>query len=105
MAVADILDLKGHLAFTDDIGMVDDAMLQQKLNAAQNHVERLLGFQIEECFGGDDQEPIPPCLIEAVLQLAAWWYEQRETALVGATATEVPFGVREIVTEYREFSF
>ncbi|MEQ8292767.1 MAG: head-tail connector protein [Roseovarius sp.] len=44
-------------------------------------------------------------MVEAVLQLAAWWYEQRETALTGTIVAEVPFGVQEIITAYREFTF
>ena len=103
MAIVQLGDLKEQLSFTDDIGDADDAMLQRKLDAAQNHVERLLGYVIEDTFGGVDQDPIPPALVEAVSQLAAWWYDQREAA--GDAAREVPFGVREIVTEYREFTF
>lgn len=103
MAIVTLNQLKEQLAFTDDIGAVDDALLTRKLDAAQNQVERLLGFKIEETFGGVDQDPVPPALVEAVSQLAAWWYEQREAA--GDGAREVPFGVREIITEYREFTF
>lgn len=103
MAIATLDDLKDQLAFTDDIGDADDGLLQQKLDAAQNHVERLLGFRIEAQFEGGDQDPVPPVLVEAVLQLAAHWYDNREA---GAEAVrELPFGVREIVTEYREFTF
>lgn len=103
MAILTLTQIKEQLSFTDDIGSVDDVMLKRKLDAAQNHVERLLGFKIEEAFGGEGQDAIPPALIEAVSQLAAWWYEQREAA--GEASREVPFGVREIVTEYREFTF
>ncbi|WP_370158463.1 head-tail connector protein [Salipiger bermudensis] len=103
MPIVTLDEIKEQLSFTDDIGTVDDAMLQRKLDAAQNHVERLLGFEIETSFGGVDQDPIPPALVEAVSQLAAWWYEQREAA--SDAAREVPFGVREIITEYREFTF
>ncbi len=105
MAIATLIELKDQLSFTGDIGSYDDTMLQAKLDAAHNHVERVLGFGIETSFGGDGQEPVPPVLKEAVLMLAAWWYEQRETALVDGSAIEVPFGVREILNEYREFTF
>lgn len=103
MAILDLAQLKEHLAFTDDIGDIDDDLLQRKLDAAHNHVERLLGFQIEDCFGGADQEPVPPALVEAVSQLAAWWYDNREAATEAARV--LPFGVAEIVNEYREFTF
>lgn len=103
MAVADLAGLKEQLSFTDDIGEADDALLQRKLDAAQNHVERLLGFKIEDIFGGTGQEPVPAVLIEAVLQLAAHWYDNREAG--SEAVRELPFGVREIVTEYREFTF
>ncbi|MFD1341457.1 head-tail connector protein [Litorisediminicola beolgyonensis] len=103
MAIVLLAELKEQLAFTDDIGTADDALMQRKLDAAHDHVERLLGFKIEETFGGVDQDPIPPALIEAVSQLAAWWYEQREAASEGAR--EVPFGVRELVSGYQEFTF
>lgn len=103
MAIAALYDLKDQLAFTSDIGEADNALLQQKLDAAQNHVERLLGFGIEATFGGADQDPVPAVLVEAVLQLAAHWYDNREA---GSDAVrELPFGVREIITEYREFTF
>ncbi|TMV48535.1 phage gp6-like head-tail connector protein, partial [Thioclava sp. BHET1] len=36
--------------------------------------------------------------------LAAFWYENRDAASYVA-AREVPFGVREIVTEFRGFTF
>lgn len=103
MAIVTLTDLKAQLSFTDDIGTDDDALLTGKIDAAQNHIERLLGFKIEETFGGDGQDPIPPALSEAVLQLSAHWYENREAA--SDSLRELPFGVREIVTEYREFTF
>lgn len=105
MPIATLAQLKAQLNFTDDIGEADDALLNAKIEAAQNHIERLLGFRIAERFGGEDQEPVPPALAEAVLQLAAWWYEQREAVNVGNIVNQVPFNVTEIVSEYREWSF
>lgn len=103
MPVVSLEDLKAQLNFTDDIGGEDDALLEGKIAAAQGHIERLLGFQIADRFGGEDQELVPEPLVEAVLQLAAWWYERREAA--GEGMQQTPFGVAEIVAEFREFTF
>lgn len=82
-----------------------DDLLAQKIVAAQGHIERLLGFKIEEQFGGEDQEPIPEPLREAVLQLAAWWFEQREAGVVGHSVAQPPHSLPEIVAEFREWTF
>lgn len=103
MAILTLAQVKEQLAFTEDLGAADDDLLDRKIAAAQNHVERLLGFKIEETYGGEEQDPVPPALVEAVSQLAAWWYENREAA--GESMGLMPFGVTEIVTEYREFTF
>ena len=105
MAIVTVDQLKEQLNLTDDLGSGDDALLGRKIAAAQGHLERLLGFKIEETYGGGGQEPIPPSLIEAVCQLAAHWYENREGAVVGATAQALPFGLSDIVREFREWSF
>lgn len=48
---------------------------------------------------------VPAPLVEAVCQLAAWWYAQREAALVGVNAAEIPLGVTDIVNGYRDWSW
>ncbi|EYD71593.1 hypothetical protein Rumeso_04994 [Rubellimicrobium mesophilum DSM 19309] len=73
------------------------------VDAAQAHIERLLGFRIEETYGGEDQDPVPEDLKLAVNLLAAWWFDNRTAA--DEARREVPFGVREIVNEHREFTF
>lgn len=105
MAIVNIYELKEQLNITADLGTGDDALLTRKIEAAQNHLEGLLGFKIEARYGGEDQDPIPPALVEAVCQLAAHWYENREGTVVGATAQTLPFGLSDIVREYREWSF
>lgn len=99
MALA-LADLKAHCNVT---GTADDAVMTRFLAAAGKHVERLLGFAL------DDAEQFPdgtPADLElAVLQLAADWYENREASLVGLSAATIPFGVREIVNEYRNYTF
>ncbi|RNI20997.1 head-tail connector protein [Paracoccus pantotrophus] len=102
MAIVTLEDMKNHLGLTVDQDD-DDALITAKIDAAQNHVERLLGFAIEARFGGEDQGPIPPAIREAVMQLAAWWFENREAAT--DMGRVLPFGVQEIVNEYRTWTF
>lgn len=77
--------------------------LKRFVDAASAHVERLLGYKLTDA----EQLPDgPPADLEmAVLQLAADWYENREASLVGVAAQAIPFGVREIVNEYRNYTF
>lgn len=105
MAIVTVLELKEQLNLTDDVGTGDDVLLARKIDAAQGHIERLLGFKIEDTYGGQDQEDIPAPLVEAVLQLAAHWYENREATLVGVTGQELPFGIWPIINEYRVWTF
>jgi hypothetical protein len=103
--IVDLDLMKAHLNITDDLGTGDDALIAAKIAAAQDHVERLLGYRIEATYGGDGQDPLPPSLVQAVQLLAAHWYENRETVIVGVSAQAIPHGVWEIVNEYREYSF
>lgn len=50
-------------------------------------------------YGGADDVPAP--LKQAILMLAAFWYEQREAALVGAVAEPVSEGVSALIAPYR----
>lgn len=104
MAIITLTDLKDQLAFTADMGTADDAMLSRKIEAAQSLIERQLGFRIEATYGGAGQDPVPPDLKEAVAQLAAHFYENREAA-TDVQLKEIPFGVREIVGAYRNWTF
>ncbi len=103
--IATVEMLKEQLNLTPDLGNSDDALLGRKLAAAQDHLQRLLGYKIEVVYGNAGQEEIPPALVEAVLQTAAHFYENREAVLVGVTGAELPFGVSDIVANYREWSF
>ncbi len=93
--IVTVAQIKAQLNLDDAI---DDALVELKAQAAQNHVERLLGFRIEEEF-----VTVPPALQEAVLQLAAHWYENREAS--GDASGPILFSVEEIVREYRGFTF
>lgn len=88
----------------DGAGDHDDALIEQKIEAAQAHLERLLGFTLAEKYT-DEGADVPEPLREAIMQLAAWWYEQREAAVIGDQVRRAPFSVAEIAQEYREWSF
>lgn len=102
MSIIDLDQIKAQLRIDDSD---NDDVLEQKIAAAQNHLERLLGFKIEETYGGDGQDPIPPALTECVLQLAAHWYENRQSVLVGETGQEMPIGFADVVNEFRNWSW
>lgn len=93
-------DLKAQCNITST---ADDAILTRLLAAATAHVERLLGFKLDDTTELPDGAPAD--LELAVLQLAADWFENREASLVGVTAQAIPFGVQEIVNEYRKYIF
>lgn len=104
MPIVDTQDVMNQLSFTGDMEQPSDiGLIENKIRAAQNYIERQLGFRIADRFGGTGQDPIPPSLHEAICQLAAWWYENREAA--GEGAREMPFGVSDIVDSYRDRSF
>lgn len=85
------------------IGTADDGVLDRLLKAAIAHVERLLGYPLDDAGAFPNGTPFD--LELAVLQLAADWYENRETSIVGVSAQAIPFGVQEIVNEYRNYTF
>ncbi|WP_296435583.1 MULTISPECIES: head-tail connector protein [unclassified Rhizobium] len=94
-------ELKEQLNISDDLGTDDDALIGRTIAAAQGLIERQLGFAIETTY----PDVVPPPLQQAVCLLACHWYENREGTLIGVTGQEIPFGVRDIVAEYREYSF
>jgi hypothetical protein len=101
--IVTVPELKEQIGWTDGLGTADDALMGRKIAAAQEHIERLLGFKIEVTY--PTSVNVPADLKEAVLLLAGHWYENREASLVGVTAVVIPFGVEAIVNEHREYSF
>lgn len=95
--IVSLEELKAHLNITTAI---DDALLPAKIAAAQSQLEGWLGYAIEE-----EYDDVPPALKEAVLQLAAHWYENREATLVGVNAQSLPLGFEDIVANFRRYSF
>lgn len=95
MAIITLADAKAHLGVTLDD---DDALITNKIEAAQAAIEQLLGYEIEERF-----TTVPGDLKEAVRQLAAHYFENREAAVVGVSAGFVPLGVADIVRNRRDW--
>lgn len=95
--------MKAHLGITEDMGTVDDALIERQLASAKAHITRLIGFALDDAvqFPGGT----PADLDQAVMLLAAHWYENREATLVGVSAEYIPFGVAEIVREYRTYTY
>lgn len=95
--IVEMEELTAQAGLTSDAPAEDLLLLQQKGDAAQNHIERLLGVKI------DTMPETPPALKEAVLQLACWWFNNRETVIEREQL--MPFGVWDIINEYREWTF
>lgn len=90
-------DLKAHLNITVD---TDDGLLTGKLAAAIAWVTDFCGLTI------DDDNPMPAPCNQAALMLAASLYENREQVVSdGITPKAVPFGIYELITPYRQWSF
>lgn len=73
----------------------DDALLQGKLDAAMAWCA---------AYVGPFHNPNSHIFDEAVLQLAAAWYEQREAVVYGDTGRSVPFGVIDLLNVIRGWS-
>ena len=81
------------------VGTDDDAFLTHKINAAEAWLGNYIGASL------DTFDPLPADLTEAVLQLAAYHYEQREAASFGVSTLPIPFGVLDLARPYRVWSF
>jgi uncharacterized phage protein (predicted DNA packaging) len=86
--------LKSQLNVDHD---ADDALLSHKIAAAEAWTADYLGKALA------DFDPLPATITEAILQLAAHWYECREAVAFGNAGAEVPFGVRDLLRPYREW--
>lgn len=84
--------LKAQLYIEHDL---DDALLTQKLDAAEGYVAAFIG--------GTLPDPVPPAMLQAVLMLAAHWFETREAAVAGSAPASVPYGVGELLQSYRRW--
>ena len=71
----------------------EDAFLAHKLAAAEEWIAGHTGAAFPD--------PAPAPLTEAALQLAAFWYEQREAVWMGLSGAPIPFGVTALLQSFR----
>ncbi|PYF06737.1 putative phage protein (predicted DNA packaging)/uncharacterized phiE125 gp8 family phage protein [Rhodobacter viridis] len=83
-------ELKAQLNLDHDL---DDALLSHQIEAAEAHVASFIGSPLTD--------PLPAAIRQAVLMLAAYWYETRETAQAGGAPYAVPFGVHDLLQPHR----
>ncbi|TAW88379.1 phage gp6-like head-tail connector protein [Rhizobium ruizarguesonis] len=95
MAIIDLVAAKAHLNITFND---DDNLIEGKIEAAQAHLESLLGYEIETEF-----PTVPDDLKQAVLGLVGHWYENREAT--GENLFEAPFSVWDVVRERRSYAW
>lgn len=76
----------------------DDVFIAAKIEAAQAHVETLLGFTI-----ADEFDVMPADIKHVILALMAHWYENREAT--GENIFEVPMGVWDVIRERRAYAW
>ncbi|MBB4067169.1 head-tail connector protein [Gellertiella hungarica] len=74
----------------------DDALLTHKIAAAEEYAAAYLGVPLSSF------NPFPATITEAILQLAAHLYENREAVLIGMSADYLPFGVVDFLRPYRK---
>lgn len=97
MTLPTATDLRRQLNL--DADLEPDNVLVGKLAAAAGWIEAHIGTPLAEL------QPLPAPIGEAVLMLAAHLYENREATLVGVSASEVPFGVRDLIRPFRVWEF
>lgn len=83
-------ELRGQLNLDSEH---DDALLAQKIDAAEAYCSSFIG--------GPITAPAPAAVKQAVMMLAAYWYELREAAAVGGNAYMIPFGVHDLLQAHR----
>lgn len=96
MSIVSIDDIKQHANISSD---ADDGLLEKKIRAAEQWIEAFIGSPLA------DFTPPPGPLQEAVRQLVAHLYENREATLVGVEMSAVSPGLFDLLAPYREWTF
>ncbi|WP_315923506.1 head-tail connector protein [Mesorhizobium sp. SP-1A] len=98
MAIVTLADAKAHLGITDT---TDDALITAKIDASQAWLEQMLGYVIATEF----PDTVPADLVEAVKQVTAHFYENRESTVAGLSILSVPMQVEDTIRNRRHYSW
>ncbi len=104
MSILALPDIKAHMSvYTDD----DDAMIQNKIDAAESWIGQFLGADLAtfEPTTGANEGILPAHLQEAVRQLVAHLYNNREASLVGTNIVENCPGLFDLLAPSRCYVF
>ena len=100
--VVTVRELKEHLGLDLD-STVDDAMIADKIAAAQAHIEAYTDGKLEDLTVYPDACPAP--LKEAVKQLAGHWFDHRGPVSDAERLYPVPDSLWDMITPYRSWGF
>jgi hypothetical protein len=96
MPAITVEDFKAHANVTL---AADDVLIADKIAAAEAWIGAFVGKPLAEF------DPLPEPIKEAVRQLVAHLYENREATLVGVNITDVSPGLFDLLAPYREYVF
>ena len=96
MSIISVADVKAHCNITL---ADDDVLIAAKIDAAEEWIGAFIGTPLAEF------DPVPEPIKEAVRQLVAHLYENREATLVGVTMNDVSPGLFDLLAPFRRYVF
>lgn len=94
----DLAAANAHLNLTTSD---NDVVVTRLIAAATDWFETQLGYKIADRY----PDGVPPAVDQGILLMIGHWFANREATLVGVSATGLPFGVADIVNDYRDWSW
>ncbi|WDR05624.1 head-tail connector protein [Devosia rhodophyticola] len=94
-----LADLKNQLSMTADDD-VDDDFIAAKIAAAETYTTAMIGAETPVAYDEASAD-----LRQAILMLAAHWFENREASTIGTSAAIVPMGYADLVATHRKWVF
>lgn len=100
MTIITVADAKAHMNISSN---ADDALITAKIAAAEAWIGQFIGRPLDDTEAFPDGIPEP--LKEAIRQLVAHLYENREATIVGLNMVDVSPGLFDLMAPYREWAF